>query len=176
MDLPSKKGPHPPRTVVRLLQPSSYGSRIVVPYGILGAGALKASPRCPTIDQMPWRPLPSDNSGRIRYSHRRTRLPEPASTSLGRITSRLGTPPPQALSAVFGRWGDIAGAEIAAHSHPRQLRDGVLVVEVDQPAWATQLGYLKAELIAKIAKATGGEEVREIRLRVHSRRRPWDHA
>ena len=43
---------------------------------------------------------------------------------------------------MFGRWDDIVGANIAAHVQPLRLDEGVLVVEVTDPAWATQVRLL----------------------------------
>ena len=59
------------------------------------------------------------------------------------------------LTEVFARWEEVVGAEVAAHAEPRSLRDGVLVIAVDQPAWATQLRFLGADLLARVRDATG---------------------
>ena len=49
------------------------------------------------------------------------------------------------------------------------LRERTLVVAVADPAWATQLRFLEQELLARIAAATGSDEVTAIEVRV---RRP----
>lgn len=86
--------------------------------------------------------------------------------SLARLAASLGAPAPRVLSAVFARWEAIVGPDIAAHARPLTLRDGVLVIGVEQPAWATQLNYLKADLLRRIGEATGSSEVTEVRVRV----------
>lgn len=85
---------------------------------------------------------------------------------LDRVTGAVGAPKAGTVGTVFGGWDQIVGSEVAAHASPRSLRDGVLVVEVDEPAWATQLGFLSPELLEKIHAATGSLEVSEIRFRV----------
>ncbi len=71
-----------------------------------------------------------------------------------------------ATGSVFADWEEIVGAQLAGHARPRSLRDGVLVVAVEDPAWATQLRFLEAELVGRISRSTGTDEVRAIRVRV----------
>jgi hypothetical protein len=49
------------------------------------------------------------------------------------------------------------------------LDDGRLVVEVDEPGWATQLRYLESELLARLAAVAGAGAVRSIDVRVRRR-------
>jgi predicted nucleic acid-binding Zn ribbon protein len=67
---------------------------------------------------------------------------------------------------VFAHWEGVVGPNVAAHAHPLTLRDGVLIVGVDQPAWATELNHLKADLLRRIGEVTGSAEVTEVRVRV----------
>ena len=85
---------------------------------------------------------------------------------LDRVTRAIGAPPADTLGTIFSRWKDIVGNEIADHATPKSLRDGVLHVEVDQPAWAAQLGFLAAQILAKLQAEAGPDEVGEIRFRV----------
>ena len=71
--------------------------------------------------------------------------------SLERIAASIGAPRPSLLGAVFGRWAELVGPDVAAHATPRSLRDGVLTVVVDHPAWATSLRLLSADLLRRIA-------------------------
>jgi len=41
-----------------------------------------------------------------------------------------------------------------------------LVVDVDQPGWATQLRYLETDLLARLAAVAGPGAVRSIEVRV----------
>lgn len=96
----------------------------------------------------------------------RERDPKRVGESLDRVTASIGAPKAVTLSAVFSRWEELVGSEIASHAEPRSLRDGVLVVEVDEPAWAAQLGFLSSQLLSKLQAEAGSEELSEIRLRV----------
>jgi predicted nucleic acid-binding Zn ribbon protein len=94
------------------------------------------------------------------------RDPRPVSETLDHLARRLGGPRTSVLSAVFSRWEDLVGADIAAHARPVSLRQGTLVLAVDHPAWATQLRYMTGDLVARIRQVTASEDVTEIRLKV----------
>jgi predicted nucleic acid-binding Zn ribbon protein len=98
--------------------------------------------------------------------------PRRLSDSLDRVTARLGGPPANVLATVFTRWEDLVGADIAAHARPHSLRDGVLVMVVDQPAWAGQLRYMTTDILRRLGAATGTSAVSEIRIRVAGARSP----
>jgi predicted nucleic acid-binding Zn ribbon protein len=78
----------------------------------------------------------------------------------------MGAPGVSVLGAIFARWEELVGPEVAAHTRPRSLRAGVLVIEVDQPAWATQLRYLSGDVLRRVEDAAGPEGVRELQIRV----------
>ena len=86
--------------------------------------------------------------------------------SLGRLAASLGAPRPQVLGAVFSRWEQVVGPDVATHARPVSLRNGLLVVAVDSPAWATQLGYLRGDLLQRLEEAAGAGEVHEVEVRV----------
>jgi predicted nucleic acid-binding Zn ribbon protein len=69
-----------------------------------------------------------------------------------------GTSGPDALAAVFARWEEIAGPDLAGHVRPVRLADGVLVVAVDHPAWATKVRSESAPLRRR-AEALAGDAV-----------------
>jgi predicted nucleic acid-binding Zn ribbon protein len=96
-----------------------------------------------------------DNSGRPLR-----RLDE----SLSEVAAGLHLDDPRVTAAVFGGWGELVGAAVAAHARPRVLRQGVLTVEVDSPAWATQLRMLEGEVVERLAG------VRSLRVVVSAKR------
>ena len=65
---------------------------------------------------------------------------------------------------LFERWGEIVGRDIAAHVEPTSLRDGVLRVRTDSPAWATEVSYLAADISSRLNAAIGKELVRELKV------------
>jgi predicted nucleic acid-binding Zn ribbon protein len=81
--------------------------------------------------------------------------PRVVGESLDAAVGRLGGPDAAVLGAVFARWEELVGARAAAHVHPVSLRDGVLVVAADHPAWATQMRSSQAVVLARIAELAG---------------------
>jgi predicted nucleic acid-binding Zn ribbon protein len=74
-----------------------------------------------------------------------------------------------AVAGVFGHWEEAVGEAISAHAKPVLLDNGRLLVEVDQPGWATQLRYLEKELLDRLRPHLGGAEVHAIEVRVARR-------
>lgn len=95
--------------------------------------------------------------------------PRPLTHSLDRVLKSLRSGDAKGTSTVFGRWENLVGADIAAHAKPVKLGDGELVVEVDDPAWATQLRFLEADLVARLAEV-GGLTIDRVEVRVRRRR------
>ena len=60
-----------------------------------------------------------------------------------------------ALGGVFGRWEEAVGDALAAHVQPVKLDGTTLVVQVDDPAWATQLKFLEASLKQRLVDIAG---------------------
>ena len=65
---------------------------------------------------------------------------------------------------MFGRWPSVVGEQIAAHAAPTSLHDGVLTVEAESTAWATQLRMVQSQLLAKIAAAVGDGVVTSLKI------------
>jgi predicted nucleic acid-binding Zn ribbon protein len=86
--------------------------------------------------------------------------------SLDRVMRHLGSPKVETVTSVFDRWPDLVGEQVASRARPVSLRDGVLVVAVEDPAWATQIRFLEAQVLAGIAAEMGAAEVTRIEVRV----------
>jgi predicted nucleic acid-binding Zn ribbon protein len=93
----------------------------------------------------------------------------PIGESLDVVVRALRGAGAKATAGVFGRWEDVVGPHVAAHARPVVLDDGRLVVEVDEPGWATQLRYLEADLLERLAAVAGDGAVRAIEVRVRRR-------
>ena len=63
----------------------------------------------------------------------------------------------------------VVGAAVAAHVQPLRLDDGVLVVGVDDPAWATQIQLLEASVRESLGRIAG-VQVDRLEVRVQRRR------
>jgi predicted nucleic acid-binding Zn ribbon protein len=86
--------------------------------------------------------------------------------SLAELTRQLGTGPPDALSAIFSRWSEVVGEDVAAHARPERLDGEALVVSVDSPAWASHLRTLAPRVISQLNDATGSDQVSRLVVRV----------
>ena len=99
------------------------------------------------------------------------RAPVPLSDSLAAVVRDLRDDPSGAttvasMGGVFGRWEAAVGAAVAAHVQPIRLDGTRLVVEVDDPAWATQLRFLESTLMARLAEVAGARvETIDVRVR-----------
>jgi predicted nucleic acid-binding Zn ribbon protein len=102
------------------------------------------------------------------------RLPVRLSDSLAAVVRDLRDEPAGApsgptmasMGGVFGRWEAAVGPAVAAHVQPVRLDGARLVVEVDDPAWATQLRFLEETMKRRLAEEAGAHiETIEVRVR-----------
>lgn len=83
---------------------------------------------------------------------------------LQRLMKARGWERPKAEATVFGAWEKVVGPDIAQHSRPIKLDAGVLTVEAESTAWATQLRMLAATLLRNIAKEVGHNVVTKLNI------------
>jgi predicted nucleic acid-binding Zn ribbon protein len=94
----------------------------------------------------------------------RSLRPEPSSVHAPRVADVDA----RQLGGLFARWDEAVGPAVAAHVQPVRLEGTVLSVEVDDPAWATQIRLLEAQVRERLAEVI---EVHVDRLDVRVRRR-----
>ena len=94
--------------------------------------------------------------------------PVPISKSLDGVVRSLRGPSRKAVSGLFGRWVEAVGPQVAEHVRPLKLDERVLVVEVDDPAWATQVKFLTPTIIERLA-SVAGVEIDRVDVRVDRR-------
>lgn len=94
--------------------------------------------------------------------------PIPISSSLDGVIRSLRGPSRKAVSGLFGRWNEAVGDQVAEHVTPLKLDEGVLVVQVDDPAWATQVKFLAGTIIERL-DAVAEVKVDRIDVRVDPR-------
>ena len=92
------------------------------------------------------------------------RDPQLVGAVLARLMKARGWEKPKAEATVFGAWERVVGAEIAQHSRPVKLDAGVLTVEAESTAWATQLRMLAATLLKNIAGEVGHNVVTKLQI------------
>ena len=97
-------------------------------------------------------------------------LADPVSltASLDGVVKSLRGPSSRVVGGLFGRWSEAVGEQVAQHVRPIKLDQGVLSVEVDDPAWATQVKFLTSMIIARLAEVAGAQ-VDRIQVRVDPR-------
>src|SRR5258707_7130339 len=76
--------------------------------------------------------------------------PAPLGAAINGLITETGWELGLAAGSVFGRWAQIVGPDLAAHTIPDGLADGELTVTADSTAWATQVRLLAAELVRKL--------------------------
>ena len=94
-----------------------------------------------------WRPLPED----------------PGPRKIGEGLDRV-VPGGRAFTTLLRHWDDLVGEGLAARARPSGLHATTLVIAVDDPAWATQLRYLQADLMTRFEDVLGPGLVTEIRV------------
>jgi predicted nucleic acid-binding Zn ribbon protein len=97
--------------------------------------------------------------------------PVPIARSLDSIMKSLRGTDRIQIGGVFGRWDDAVGPAVAAHVRPVRLDQGVLTVEADEPAWATQVKFLSSTITSRLAEVAGVHVERiDVRVAGSSRR------
>ncbi len=106
---------------------------------------------------MVWKPL------RVRADEAE---PRPVGASLPDVARRFGLAAPNVLGAIFTDWDTLVGAAIARHARPVGLRNGVLMIDVDEPGWVTEIQFLRDDLLTRLAQAAGEGAVTDLSVRV----------
>lgn len=69
---------------------------------------------------------------------------------------------------VLRQWGKIVGNGLDCHSVAREVNRGMLLVDVDHPAWMNLFQMRQDEILAKLQRAFPDFQIRSIRLRLVS--------
>jgi predicted nucleic acid-binding Zn ribbon protein len=93
------------------------------------------------------------------------RDPQPLSAVLAKLMKARGWQQPAAEARLFGMWEAVVGPDLASHSRPVMLEDGVLTIEAESTAWATQLRLLTGKLLVRIAGEVGRGVVKTLNIR-----------
>jgi hypothetical protein len=88
------------------------------------------------------------------------------SAIVGFLAKEQGWSAALAVDRLRRRWGEVVGPQLAAHTHPDEIRYGTLRLRVDNPLWNSQLSYFKAELIEKSNDFLQQKLIRDLRSHV----------
>jgi predicted nucleic acid-binding Zn ribbon protein len=91
--------------------------------------------------------------------------PERLGSAIGGLLDTRGWQQQAAMGSVFGRWAEIVGQDLAAHTSPDGFADGELSVTADSTAWATQVRLLASALVARLNAELGPGTVLRVKVR-----------
>ncbi|MFD2757539.1 DUF721 domain-containing protein [Gulosibacter faecalis] len=92
------------------------------------------------------------------------RDPQSSGAVLGQLFAQFDWQTPLAQARVIDGWEEFAGARTAAHTKPLYVEEGVLLVQCDSTAWATQLRSIRGELLGRIRAAVPEVELDDIKF------------
>jgi predicted nucleic acid-binding Zn ribbon protein len=122
----------------------------VPPAGDVGEAGPAHPPRTPRPPQ----------KGRLRRDD-----PQPLATALDGLLGDQGWRLAAAVGSVFGRWDQLVGPDVAAHTRPERFSSGELLVIADSSAWATQVRLLAATLVRRLNEELGHGTVTRVVVR-----------
>jgi predicted nucleic acid-binding Zn ribbon protein len=109
---------------------------------------------------------PVDLHRRLREVMALSRDPRPIGEEIDRVLRSRGWQQRLVAARLVARWPEVVGPTVASHCQPRRLEDdGTLAVVADSAAWATQLSYLQAALLERLATVVGAGVVKRVRVR-----------
>lgn len=91
--------------------------------------------------------------------------PQPLTSAIENLLDQHGWRQRAAMGSVFGRWAEIVGQDLAAHTRPDTFADGELSVTADSTAWATQVRLLAPQLVRRLNAELGDGSVLRVKVR-----------
>jgi predicted nucleic acid-binding Zn ribbon protein len=100
-----------------------------------------------------------------RAARARREDPQPLGAAIEGLLDDQGWRTAAAVGSVFGRWEQIVGDALAAHTRPGGFTDGELLVIADSTAWATQVRLLRSQLIRRLNAELGDGTVTGVKVK-----------
>ncbi len=162
--------------------PASRGrarpARGPAPGGAAGPGASPAADGPAGDGPRPGQPVPPGRPGQPpgrgavpgprrprRGGRTRREDPQPLSAALDGLLGDHGWRTAAAVGSVFGRWDQLVGPDVAAHTRPERFSDGELLVIADSAAWATQVRLLTSAVLRRLNEELGHGTVTRVVVR-----------
>lgn len=119
-----------------------------------------------------WRGIPLTKEARARKQQARTasqpfasgRDPRALSDIITGEAVTMGWTLELAQARLISEWPAMVGEAMAGHAQVMRIENGVLQVQCDSTAWATELRRLRGEIITRMLRDHPDAEVREIRF------------
>jgi predicted nucleic acid-binding Zn ribbon protein len=109
--------------------------------------------------------LPRREPRRKAGSRRDAADPQLFGRAIADLLAARGWEQSAAVGGVFGRWIDIVGPDLAAHTKPESFEDGEVLIAADSTAWATQVRLLARTLIRRLNEELGDGTVTKVKVR-----------
>lgn len=88
------------------------------------------------------------------------------SRSVDRLMKHMKAPEVSIIESVFSRWPELVGEVIGGHTRPVRIEDGTLLIEVDDPAWASEMEWMGEELVRQIRTKLDTDQIRSLAVRL----------
>lgn len=92
------------------------------------------------------------------------RDPKPLSSVLAIAAEDLGWAMELEQAQLIADWPKLVGETTAPHTRVLELRDGLLIVQCDSTAWATELRRMRAEVLTRIIDLYPRAEIQDLRF------------
>lgn len=92
--------------------------------------------------------------------------PNPLRQSLEHLLAGLGAPQIEAVNTLIARWQEVVGPELATQVRAVAVKGSELIVQVEDPAWASQITWLETQLLERIASLIGSGQITAVIARV----------
>ena len=76
------------------------------------------------------------------------------------------------MATLLDRWPEVVGEGLASRIKAVAVRGSELLVSVDDPAWASQVAWLEAQLLERIEALVGPGKITSVQARVQPREGP----
>lgn len=117
----------------------------------------------------------SHRAGLLKERERKARLawenfgkpgrdPQKVGNIFGLIATQGKWTPHLKIAQMQNHWDQVVGRENAMHTYPVSLRDGILTIRCDSPAWTTMMNYMIPELTRIIREKLEGLTINEVRV------------
>ena len=100
----------------------------------------------------------------INESREKTRDPHSFADSLQELVANRDWRQGIAEGTLFSDWKIIVGDEIATHTTPISILDGVLLIQCSSTAWATQLNLISNDVLASLQASAPGALVEKLSI------------
>ena len=94
-----------------------------------------------------------------------TKGPKPLNQAIQELTSSLGIRKTLSEYDVIVSWADIVGEAIAKVTTPVRIENGILLVQVSNAPWRSELSMRRLEILEKVHTHSGKRLVKDIRFR-----------